>query len=85
MPMAAMAVPASAAVRKRHPTPLTTTVDLDCASLAVSLNNIQTLKDWGITTVVFVTNGATSTFALNGLLEQGSTGEICTQTITAAR
>lgn len=54
---------------------LTITVDADIASLTGKLGGIQTLKAQGIDTIVFVTNGATSTFALSDLLAQGSTGD----------
>lgn len=54
---------------------LTITVDADFASLTGKLGGIQTLKAQGIDTIVFVTNGATSTFALSDLLAQGSTGD----------
>ena len=50
---------------------LTITVDVDFASLTGKLGGIQTLKAQGIDTIVFVTNGATSTFALSDLLSQG--------------
>ena len=54
---------------------LTITVDADFASLTGKLGGIQTLKAQGIDTIVFVTTGATSTFALSDLLAQGSTGD----------
>ena len=59
---------------------LTITVDADFASLTGKLGGIQTLKAQGIDTIVFVTNGATSTFALVDLLSQGSTGDSYTLT-----
>ena len=59
---------------------LTITVDADIASLTGKLGGIQTLKAQGIDTIVFVTNGATSTFALSDLLSQGSTGNSYTLT-----
>ena len=59
---------------------LTITVDADFASLTGKLGGIQTLKAQGIDTIVFVTNGATSTFALSDLLSQGSTGDSYTLT-----
>ena len=59
---------------------LTITVDADFASLTGKLGGIQTLKAQGIETIVFVTNGATSTFALSDLLSQGSTGDTYTLT-----
>ena len=57
---------------------LTITVDADIASLTGKLGGIQTLKARGIDTIVFVTNGATSTFALSDLLAQ--TGDTYTLT-----
>ena len=51
---------------------LTITVEADFATLTSALGGIQILKAQGIDTIVFVTNGATSTFALDDLLEQGS-------------
>ena len=54
---------------------LTITVDADFASLTGSLGGINALKEKGIETIVFVTNGATSAFALSDLLAQGSTGD----------
>ena len=54
---------------------LTITVDADFASLTGKLCGIQTLKAQGIDTIVFVTNGASSAFALSDLLAQGSTGD----------
>lgn len=59
---------------------LTITVDADFASLTGKLGGIQTLKAQGVDTIVFVTNGATSTFALSDLLSQGSTGDSYTLT-----
>ena len=59
---------------------LTITVEADFASLTGKLGGIQTLKAQGIDTIVFVTNGATSTFALSDLLSQGSTGDSYTLT-----
>ena len=50
---------------------LTITVDADFASLTGSFSGMKTLKAQGIDTIVFVTNGATSTFALSDLLAQG--------------
>ena len=57
---------------------LTITVDADIASLTGKLGGIQTLKAQGVDTIVFVTNGATSTFALSDLLAQ--TGDTYTLT-----
>ena len=59
---------------------LTITVDADFATLTGSLSGMKTLKAQGVETVVFVTNGATSTFALSDLLAQGSTGDSYTLT-----
>ena len=59
---------------------LTITVDADIASLTGKLGGIQTLKAQGIDTIVFVTNGAASTFALSDLLSQGSAGDSYTLT-----
>ena len=57
---------------------LTVTVDADFASLTGSLGGINALKEQGIETIVFITNGASSAFALSDLLAQGSTGDIYT-------
>ena len=57
---------------------LTVTVDADFASLTGSLGGINALKEQGIDTIVFITNGASSAFALSDLLAQGSTGDIYT-------
>ena len=54
---------------------LTVTVDADFASLTGSLGCINALNEQGIDTIVFITNGASSTFALSDLLAQGSTGD----------
>ena len=54
---------------------LTITVDADFASLTGTLGGIQTLKAQGVDTIVFVTNGASSTFALSDLLAQGNFGD----------
>ena len=59
---------------------LTLTVDAEFASLTGSLGGINALKEQGIDTIVFVTNNATSTFALSDLLSQGSTGDSYTLT-----
>ena len=53
---------------------LTITVEADFASLTGKLSGIRTLKAQGIDTIVFVTNGASSTFALSDLLAQGGDG-----------
>ena len=54
---------------------LTVTVDEDLAILTGRLSGIRTLKAQGVERIVFVTKGATSTFALADLLEKGSTGK----------
>ena len=59
---------------------LTITVEADFAALTGKLGGIQTLKAQGVDTIVFVTNGASSTFALADLLSQGSTGDSYTLT-----
>ena len=51
---------------------LTVTVDADFASLTGSLGGINALKEQGIDTIVFITNGASSASALSDLLAQGS-------------
>ena len=53
---------------------LTITAEADFAALIGTLGGIRTLKAQGIDTIVFVTNGATSTFALSDLLAQGGDG-----------
>ena len=53
---------------------LTITADADFASLTGALSGMQALKGQGIDTIVFVTNGATSTFAIADLLAQGGNG-----------
>ena len=53
---------------------LTITADADFASLTGALSGMQALKGQGIDTIVFVTNGATSTFAIADLLAQGGDG-----------
>lgn len=50
---------------------LTITVDADFATLTGSFSGLKTLKAQGVDTIVFVTNGATSSFALADLLAQG--------------
>ena len=50
---------------------LTITVDADFATLTGSASGLKTLKAQGVETIVFVTTGATSTFALADLLAQG--------------
>ena len=54
---------------------LTITVDADFASLTGTLGGIQTLKARGIDIIVFVTRGASSSFALSDLLAQGNFGD----------
>lgn len=49
---------------------LTITVEADFATLTGSISGMKTLKAQGVDTIVFVTNGATSTFALADLLAQ---------------
>ena len=53
---------------------LTITADADFATLTGSASGLKTLKAQGVETIVFVTNGATSTFALSDLLAQGGDG-----------
>ena len=59
---------------------LTITAEADFAALTGTLGGIRTLKAQGIDTIVFVTNGATSTFALSDLLAQGGAGDTYTLT-----
>ena len=47
-------------------------MDADTASLTGTMGGIEALSAQGIHTIVFVTNRATSTFALSDLLAQGS-------------
>ena len=54
---------------------LTITVDADFAILTGSLSGMKTLKAQGVDAIVFVTKGATSTFALSDLLAQGSSAD----------
>ncbi len=54
---------------------LTITVDADFAILTGSLSGMKTLKAQGVDAVVFVTNGACSTFAIANLLAQGSSAD----------
>lgn len=51
---------------------LTITVDADFAILTGTLGGMRALKGQGVDTIVFVTSGATSTFAIEDLLAQGS-------------
>lgn len=53
---------------------LTITVDADFATLTGSASGLKTLKAQGVETIVFVTTGATSTFALADLLAQVPSG-----------
>ena len=50
---------------------LTITVEADFATLTGSVIGLKTLRAQGVDTIVFVTNGATSTFAISDLLAQG--------------
>ena len=59
---------------------LTVTVDADFAGLTGSLGCINAMIEQGIDTIVFITNGASSAFALSDLLSQGSTGDSYTLT-----
>ncbi len=54
---------------------LTITVDADFATLTGKLSGLSTLKAQVVKTIVFVTKGARSTFALADLLEKGRSGE----------
>ena len=54
---------------------LTITVDADFAILTGKLWGISVLKSLGVEEIVFVTNGATSTFTLDDLLENGSSAD----------
>ena len=54
---------------------LTIEVDADCASLTGSFSGMKALKARGVDTIVFVTKGATSTFAVEDLLAQGASGD----------
>ena len=54
---------------------LTITVEADFATLTGKLSGMQALKAQGIDTIVFVTSGATSTFAVEDLLAQGAFGD----------
>ena len=54
---------------------LTITADGDHAVLTGTLAGIEQLKAQGVEKIVFVTNGASSAFSLNDLLEKGEIGE----------
>ena len=54
---------------------LTITADEDHAILTGTLAGIAQLKAQGVEKIVFVTNGASSAFSLNDLLEKGESGE----------
>ena len=54
---------------------LTIEVDADCASFTGSFSGMKALKARGVDTIVFVTKGATSTFAVEDLLAQGASGD----------
>ena len=58
-----------------HTGVLTIEVDADCASLTGSFSGMKALKARGVDTIVFVTKGATSTFAVEDLLAQGASGD----------
>ncbi len=51
---------------------LTVTVEADYAVLTGSLAGINALSQQGIEELVFITNGATSTYQLTELLDMGS-------------
>ena len=51
---------------------LTVTVEADYAVLTGSLSGINTLSQQGIEELVFITNGASSTYTLAELLDMGS-------------
>ena len=59
---------------------LTITVDADVASLTGYLGGIQALHAQGVDTIVFVTNGAASTFTLADLLATMTAGDSYTLT-----
>ena len=48
----------------------------DTATLTGDLNTLRYLQDHGAQTIQFVTNGQTSSFAINDLLAQGSGSEV---------
>ena len=48
----------------------------DTATLTGNLNTLRYLQDHGAQTIQFVTNGQTSSFAINDLLAQGSGSEV---------
>ena len=54
---------------------LTITVEADFATLTGKLSGMHALKAQGIDTIVFVTSGVTSTFAVEDLLAQGAFGD----------
>ena len=54
---------------------LTITVDADFASLTGYMGGLQGLRAQGVETIVFETNGATSTFALADLLASMAAGD----------
>ena len=53
---------------------LTVTAEADFAALTGTLGGVRTLQARGVDTIVFVTNGAVSTFALSDLLAQDGDG-----------
>ena len=59
---------------------LTVTAEADFAALTGTLGGVRTLQARGVDTIVFVTNGAVSTFALSDLLAQGGAGDTYTLT-----
>lgn len=54
---------------------LTLTADTDYATLTGLLSDLRIIASWGVESIVFVTNGTTSTFDLADLLAQASSGE----------
>ena len=54
---------------------LTITVDADFATLTGSTSGLKTLRAQGVDTIVFETNGATSTFAIADLLAGMTAGD----------
>ena len=59
---------------------LTVTVEADYAVLTGSLAGINTLSQQGIEELVFITNGATSTYKLAELLDMGGLSDSYTLT-----
>ncbi len=54
---------------------LTSTTDADFAVFTGKLSGLSTLKEQGVKTIVFVTQGAQSAFVLSEQLEKGRSGE----------